>query len=364
MYNYTLRFIKNHYKQTGKTILNWKTIRTQYMKVYKNDILNRSQIKKSIEKNKSGKIKNTKIKVHILDDAIKLACSNYKSALANLRNGHIKRFRIRYWRKNRKQKIIGLESNLFTNGSICPALFGKIKGIYFLGNKKEDFDFNSVDSDSKIHFNSNTNEYTLLVPITKKTTNKPTKNKIISLDPGIRKFMTGISENEVIKVGKEVSGKLKKLIERKDKIMENKDIPNKIKKKNEFLINRKINNYVTELHWKTIDYLTKNYSIILIGDMSAKKIISKNGNLEEMTKRICQSMSFYKFRQRLEYKCISKNLTYRVIDERYTSKACSKCGKINENLGSSEIFNCPNCKQIMDRDINGARGIYIKQFME
>jgi putative transposase len=83
-----------------------------------------------------------------------------------------------------------------------------------------------------------------------------------------------------------------------------------------------------------------------------------------MTKRICQSISFYKFHQRLEYKYISKNLTYRVIDERYTLKACSKCGKINKNLGSSEIFNCPNCKQIMDRDINGARGIYIKQFME
>ena len=49
------------------------------MKVYKNNILNRSQIKKSIEKNKSGKFKNIKIKAHCLDDAIKLSCYNYKS---------------------------------------------------------------------------------------------------------------------------------------------------------------------------------------------------------------------------------------------------------------------------------------------
>jgi transposase len=117
----------------------------------------------------------------------------------------IKKFELDIGEKIENNKIIGLESNLFVNGSIYPALFGKIKGVYFSGNKKEDFDFNSVDSDSKIHFNSNTNEYTFLVPITKKTTNKLTKNKIISLDPGIRKFMTDTSENEAIKVGKEVN---------------------------------------------------------------------------------------------------------------------------------------------------------------
>ena len=39
---------------------------------------------------------------------------------------------------------------------------------------------------------------------------------------------------------------------------------------------------------------------------------------------------------------------------------CSLCGNINENLGSCEIYNCNKCKRIMERDINGARNIYIK----
>ena len=79
-----------------------------------------------------------------------------------------------------------------------------------------------------------------------------------------------------------------------------------------------------------------------------------------MTKRIGYKLSFYKFRQRLEYKCSAKKVEYKLVDEKYTSKICSVCGNLNETLGSSKIFNCIKCKVIMDRDINGARGILIK----
>jgi transposase len=38
----------------------------------------------------------------------------------------------------------------------------------------------------------------------------------------------------------------------------------------------------------------------------------------------------------------------------------SLCGNIKENLGGNKIYECDNCLAIMDRDINGARNIYIK----
>ena len=79
-----------------------------------------------------------------------------------------------------------------------------------------------------------------------------------------------------------------------------------------------------------------------------------------MTKRIAHKLKFYKFKQRLEYKCESTKTEYKEIDESYTSKMCSKCGYLKEDLGSSKIYNCDNCKIIIDRDINGARGILIK----
>ena len=138
-------------------------------------------------------------------------------------------------------------------------------------------------------------------------------------------------------------------------------IPNKKRKRRENIINTKISNMIDDLHWKTIKMLTDKYSMILIGDMSVKGITSNDtSNLTNMTKRIGYSMSLYKFRKRLEYKCQAKRIKFKIINERYTSKMCSCCGKIHNNLGGSETFKCNGCKMVLDRDINGARNIYLK----
>jgi len=49
-----------------------------------------------------------------------------------------------------------------------------------------------------------------------------------------------------------------------------------------------------------------------------------------------------------------------IVDESYTSKTCTKCGEQNKNLGSSKHFKCSKCGLEIDRDINGARNIYLK----
>jgi len=355
MYNTALRKIKNHYKETGKLLLNWKKLRTSYLKVYKKDIINGSQLPQFT--------KNTKIKAHILDCAIQLACANYKSAISNFKTGHIKKFRIRYWRKSRQNKMLDIEASFFVNGSICPKLFGSFRCKYKTNGEYKDFDLNSVNKTSKIHYNSLINQYTLLVPVDVDMINKKVINKIISLDPGLRKFMTGLSENECIKIGTECMNKLKELFARKDAILENPNISGKIKKKHEIRLNRKITNYVDELHWKVINYLTNNYSTILIGDMSAKRIVSKEGNMSKINKRITMSLSFYKFRQRLEYKCKTRGNKYRLINESYTTKVCTECSYINDNVGANEVYKCPKCNDTKDRDVHSCKGIHIKQFM-
>jgi transposase len=52
------------------------------------------------------------------------------------------------------------------------------------------------------------------------------------------------------------------------------------------------------------------------------------------------------------------------IDPRNTSKSCSKCGSINDTLGSSKLFKCSNCGHIDHRDSNAAfniasKGLYL-----
>ena len=52
-------------------------------------------------------------------------------------------------------------------------------------------------------------------------------------------------------------------------------------------------------------------------------------------------------------------LTFKLINERYTSKMCSCCG----NLGGADIYTCQECHMTIDRDINGARNIYVKSLL-
>ena len=132
-------------------------------------------------------------------------------------------------------------------------------------------------------------------------------------------------------------------------------INSNIKKKN-----KKIKNLINELHWKTINYLIMNYDNILIGDLSAKSIVSNKGVLSSMTKRIAMNLSFYKFRERLKYKCAINKVEFGIINEWMASKMCSRCGKINEKLKGNKIYKCERCGLIIDRDINGARNIHIK----
>ena len=107
--------------------------------------------------------------------------------------------------------------------------------------------------------------------------------------------------------------------------------------------------------------MTSSYKNIVIGKWSTKSIIRKDDSvLTSLTKRVAQNLSFYKFLQRLQYKCKIRENSLRIQDEWYTSKTCSMCGCKNENLGGSKIFNCNKCKITIDRDYNGARNIMLK----
>lgn len=350
MYNATIHYIKHN-----ECTLNHKTLRTVHLKAIRDKIKQGSQLPNFED--------NTKIMIHILDCAIKLACSNYKSALTNLRNGNIRHFRIRYWRTNRPFRIMEIESSFFRDCSICPDILGSVRCTY----DGEHFDMNKLDRINKItctlRYITNEDKFELLVPIKIKPENNNNLKEMLIMDPGIRVFMNGLSEDEVLKIGEEMSDKIKHYLGIIDDVNNNNKIPQKIRKKIINRTNKKISNMVDELHWKVINYLISHYKTILIGDMSVKGITNNQTSvLSKMTKRVGYRLKFYKFRQRLQYKCNINKINYKVIDERFTSKMCSCCGNCKEDLYGSKIYKCDECKMIMDRDVNGCRGIYIKSF--
>ena len=97
---------------------------------------------------------------------------------------------------------------------------------------------------------------------------------------------------------------------------------------------------------------------------SAKSIVKRNNSiLSNESKVACLRTRFYDFILRLKYKCSTNNKKFKLVNEYYTSKTCSLCGHYNEKLGGNKIYNCKNCECSIDRDINGCRNIYMKQYL-
>ena len=347
MYNETLKFIKNN----KNVKINYKNIRTYHLKEVRNKIILNSQ---------HPYLNNdTKIKTHILDTSIKLACANYKSAFTNLKRGNIKQFRIRYWKFNKTNFLLEIEPSYFKNGILCPKILGNIN-YYSDVKHKQKYELTNIDKAVKLMHDKLTDNYYLLIPETVNKKNIDFEKDFISLDPGLRTFMTGISNNEVLEIGTNINNKITSLIIRKNKILKRK-IKECIKRKIEKRLNNKIKNLVSDMHWKTIDFLTNNYKTILVGDMSSKSIINnKTSNLSKLNKQVANALSFYKFREKLKYKSSIKNNNYVKVNEYYTSKMCSNCTFMKKDLGSNKTFNCNNCNLIQDRDVNASRNICLK----
>jgi len=51
----------------------------------------------------------------------------------------------------------------------------------------------------------------------------------------------------------------------------------------------------------------------------------------------------------------------RLVNERYTSKTCARCGGIHPRLGGNKRYVCPhpNCRLRIDRDVNAARNMLL-----
>ena len=356
MYNDTLKIIKNRKREKKKTILNWKTLRTTHLKDKKTLIIKST-------KGKSLKYKS-QVNSHVLDGAIHDACSKVKTCITNLYNRHINHFRLRYLKQSKHTKVLKIEKN-FINSKIntfCPSIFNEsFKLMKTERDKHINFKLKNINSDFTIHYNSLTNEFTLLSPISINQIKKHNKKETISLDPGIRTFQTGYSNNKCVEIGNNLRNTLLKYIKKIDSIKKSSK-SKKIKKKVERKNYKKINNCVNDLHWKSINYLINNFGNIIIGNLSTKNIVknNSNNNIDKVTKRVSLLMRLYQFKQRLSFKCNQHMIGYKEINEAYTSKTCTNCGNLKNDLGSAKVFNCNNCNISINRDINGARNILLK----
>ena len=93
--------------------------------------------------------------------------------------------------------------------------------------------------------------------------------------------------------------------------------------------------------------------------IACKKTIGKNKS-KTMKKNILQ-ISFHMFKQILTYKCAMNGVYVSLVDPKNTSKSCSKCGNIDNQLNiTRRVYECKHCGLTLDRDYNACLNIQLR----
>ena len=113
-------------------------------------------------------------------------------------------------------------------------------------------------------------------------------------------------------------------------------------------LHEKISNQRNDFLHKLSRSIVDNYEYVVVEDINLQKMASKLHH-----GKVIGDQGFGMLRSMIEYKG-----TLIKVPAPYTSKTCSACGEINENVVVGiEKWTCPNCGCYHDRDINAAKNI-------
>ena len=303
---------------------------------------------------------------HGVQDAV----SAYKTCITNKSKGNIKKFKLSFKSMKDPSQIFWIDKAAIKQKEFDIKLFvRRLKDKSTLRFKSKDRAWlkkNTIDNDAKIQREGN-GQFYLIVNFKRKVEVTPKAAIVASLDPGTRTFQTMYSEAGIIgKFGEKTSIQIKKLHARIDHL---RSVRTKVKKRTkrnvryrELQTHKKLRDVVSNLHNQTASYLSKNYEKVLLPEFGTSKLVT-NANLASSVKREMLSYRFYQFKTKLQHLCHLAGSELTIVCEAYTTRTCTQCGVINNNVGGAKVFKCcnPDCCIEVDRDINGARNILLKR---
>ncbi|RLN05955.1 hypothetical protein BBJ28_00026818 [Nothophytophthora sp. Chile5] len=254
--------------------------------------------------------------------------------------------------------------------------------------------------------------YYLIVPRKKEFTRSMTE-RICAIDPGVRNFATVYDPDGRTLSVKDARFVLKKKFEAVDAMksalakMDNESKafhPTKIRTKRKKdrrhaksekhrrryrlrrcirLTSRKATRAVNDMHHKLASWLSANYYNVLLPSFQTSEMVQKylveeasdatpatcsdeervtfqKRKLRSSTARAMLAQAHYRFKILLKYKMERAGGRLVECEEEYTSKTCSSCGEIKNNLGGNHTFRCDRCHVVLDRDVSAAKNIFHK----
>jgi len=199
----------------------------------------------------------------------------------------------------------------------------------------------------------------LCVPVDVTVKSHPSQAAVVALDPGVRTFQSFYSPEVCGKVGEGDFGRSHRLCSYMDKLLSRMPgVTHARRRRIKRAVARmreRIQNLVSELHWKTALWLCRNFSTILLPTFEVRKMVCK---LRSKTARAMLTWAHFRFKERLKHKAVEWRRQVKDVSEAYTSRTCSACGKLHPK-NSKKLLAC-TCGVTQDRDLNGARGTFLK----
>ena len=207
------------------------------------------------------------------------------------------------------------------------------------------------------------------VAIPYKSTVKVSENqgRIVALDPGVRSFMTFYSEQSCGKLGygdfKRIF-RLCKVIDKFQSILSDKNLMYYKRcnlKKSLGRLRWKVRDLISELHHKVALFLVKNFDVIFLPTFEVSEMVNRIGRkIRSKTARQMLTLGHFRFKGFLKHKAFEYGKQVIDVCEAYTTKTVSWTGEIVESLGGRRVIVSRADGREMDRDINGARGIFLR----
>jgi len=196
----------------------------------------------------------------------------------------------------------------------------------------------------------------------------------VSIDPGVRTFATTYSLEQANKLGESFQWnklrplgiKLDKLYSKRAKLFNRwSKLPDQLREDLLCSIEKKVNklkqrrnDLVEDLHKRICYWLVTTYDFIFLPTFEVKQMTSKEKRrIGSKVVRSMMDLCHYKFKQMLTWMCRKYGKTLVIVNEAYTTQTQSWDGK-RQKLSSEKTISDGSIR--VDRDINAARGIFLR----
>lgn len=206
----------------------------------------------------------------------------------------------------------------------------------------------------------------LIVPVQQKRCVAENQGRVVALDPGIRSFQTFYTESSCGKLGAGDFGKIQRLCAHMDDLISRRRLEtHRLRKRNlrRAIVSMqvRIRNLVDELHHKVAAFLVKSFDVIVLPTFETSEMVRRGARrLRAKSVRSMLTFSHYRFKTFLKHKAFEYGKLVLDQNEAWTSKTVSWTGEINAKLGGAKTVRSASTGVSMDRDYNGARGIFLR----